>query len=118
MERMHFQDGITLLAGVLLAAAPFFLTIESPGGANITWPVANMLASGAAAIALCAAALFFYRRWEGWLNISLGVWLVASPWVIVFARSKQAIRAAVTCGAIIAAMDAWRTLEGTGKRAY
>lgn len=118
MERMHFQDGITLLAGVLLAAAPFVLSIEPPEGANTTGLVANMLASGIAAILLGAAALFFFRRWEEWLDIVLGVWLVASPWVLGFTWSQQATWAAVACGVVIAAMGAWRTMEESGTRAY
>ena len=64
MERMHFQDGITLVAGVVLIAAPFVLAIMPSEGMGLALLIANFVASGAAAIILGAAALFYFRKWE------------------------------------------------------
>src|SRR5690554_2676154 len=90
MERMHFQDGITLIAGVVLIAAPFVLAITPPEGMGLALLIANFVASGAAAVILGAAALFYFRKWEEWLDIALGVWLVASPWMLGFTYSQSA----------------------------
>lgn len=118
MERMHFQDGITLVAGVVLIAAPFVLAITPPEGMGLALLIANFVASGAAAVILGAAALFYFRKWEEWLDIALGVWLVASPWMLGFTYSQSAMWTAIACGIVIAAMGIWRTLEENGERVY
>jgi len=39
----------------------------------------------AAAIAVTAlAAILAYANWKEWLNVLLGAWLIASPWVLGF----------------------------------
>jgi hypothetical protein len=58
MERMHFQDGITLVAGVVLVATPFVFAITPPEGMSLTLLIANFAIAGVAAIILGAAALF------------------------------------------------------------
>jgi len=118
MQRMHFQDGITLVAGVALVAAPFILAINPPDGTGLALLMTNFVASGAAAIILGAAALFYFRKWEEWLDIALGVWLVASPWVLGFTYAQSAMWTAIACGIVIAAMGIWRTAEESGERAY
>ncbi|MCD9148772.1 SPW repeat protein [Pseudophaeobacter flagellatus] len=118
MERMHFQDGITLVAGVVLVAVPFALAITPPEGTGLTLLIANFVLSGVAAIILGAAALFYFRKWEEWLDIVLGVWLVASPWIVGFTYSQMAMWIAIACGVVIAAMGIWRTVEENGEHAY
>lgn len=118
MERMHFQDGITLVAGVVLVATPFVFAITPPEGMSLTLLIANFAIAGVAAIILGAAALFYFRKWEEWLDIVLGVWLVASPWVLGFTYSPMAMWIAIACGIVIAAMGIWRTVEENGEHAY
>jgi len=118
MERMHFQDVITLVAGVILLAVPFVFAITPPEGMGLALLMANFVAAGAAAIILGAAALFYFRRWEEWLDIALGVWLVASPWILGFTYTQSAMWTAIACGIVIAAMGIWRSVEENGARAY
>lgn len=113
MENRHFQDWITLLVGILLVISPFVLTIPAPEGID-TFPVTvNFVTSGASAIILALAALFAFRQWEEWLDIALGLWLIASPWVLGYTYSQTAIWVAVIGGVVIAAMGAWTTYEET-----
>lgn len=118
MERMHFQDGITLVAGIVLVVAPFVLAITPPEGADLVLLTANFVVSGGAAIVLGAAALIYFRKWEEWLDIALGVWLVASPWVLGFTYSQAATWTAVLCGVVIGAMGLWRSVADNGRHAY
>jgi hypothetical protein len=42
------------------------------------------------------------RRWQDWVNVVLGVWLVASPWVLGFTEQQTAAIVAWVAGAAIA----------------
>jgi hypothetical protein len=118
VERIHFQNGVTLVAGIVLVVTPFVLAITPPEGTNLALLIANFVISGGAAIILGAAALFYFRKWEEWLDIALGVWLVVSPWILGFTYSQAAMWTAIVCGVVIAAMGTWRTTAGNGERVY
>lgn len=42
------------------------------------------------------------QRWQDWVNVILGAWLVISPWVLNFADNEVAARTAWALGAAIA----------------
>jgi len=104
MERMHWQDGVTLLAGIVAVAALFVIDFTPPEGMalqTVTW---NFVIVGLAVIAIAAVALFAYQAWEEWIAAALGLWLIASPWALGFNTVPVLMWLAVICGAIIAAM--------------
>jgi hypothetical protein len=117
MEKTHFQDGITLVIGILLALIPFVVANAPPDGRSTMLVTANFLLSGAAAVVLGVTAMFVFRIWEEWLDIALGAWLIASPWVLVFTYAQETMWSAITSGVVIAVMGIWITLEITGKYA-
>ena len=40
-------------------------------------------------VALTAiSAILAYANWKEWLNVMLGGWLIASPWVLGFAHTR------------------------------
>ncbi|HEY0938568.1 MAG TPA: SPW repeat protein [Steroidobacter sp.] len=41
------------------------------------------------------------RRWQDWVNVILGAWLVASPWALGFADNVLAARSAWVLGAAV-----------------
>jgi hypothetical protein len=41
------------------------------------------------------------NEWQDWVNVVLGVWLVASPWVLGFADQRTAAVAAWAIGAAV-----------------
>ncbi|WP_157937628.1 SPW repeat protein [Oceaniglobus roseus] len=115
MDTRHFQDWITLLAGLFLVVTPFLLSIPAQEGGSTWLLTVNFVASGIAAIVLALAALTAFRQWEEWLDIALGLWLVASPWILGFSDLKNAVWAAVGAGVVIAAMGAWTSFEEMGQ---
>ena len=44
--------------------------------------------SSAAVAAIAVAAIFAYANWKEWLNVLLGAWLIASPWLLGFAHTR------------------------------
>jgi peptidoglycan/LPS O-acetylase OafA/YrhL len=45
--------------------------------------------------------MFKALRWEDWVGVVLGAWMLASPWVLGFADSKAATFNALTMGTIL-----------------
>ena len=111
MEGRHFQDWITFIAGVGLLVAAFTLPIPPSTGASSVAVAANFVICGAAAIFLSLAALYAFRQWEEWLDVLLGLWLIASPWALGFTGAQNAFWTALVAGAVIAVMGAWTTYE-------
>lgn len=37
-----------------------------------------------------AVALLMFRKWEEWINVILGAWIAASPWILGFAHTPAA----------------------------
>lgn len=42
--------------------------------------------SGAAIAVTACAAILAYANWKEWINVLLGAWLIASPWVLGFTQ--------------------------------
>lgn len=91
-----------LLAAVLFVSPWLFRLTNSPGKADL-W------ASGAVIALISLAALIAYRDWEEWANVLLGVWLIASPWLLGFAHTR-AMHFSIGIGilvAFLAILDVW-----------
>jgi hypothetical protein len=69
----------------------------------------NAFATGSVPIAVSIAALTAFSAWQEWLNLIVGLWLIASPWVLSF-QSTEAVRIEVTIGIVVAAF-AWNELR-------
>lgn len=79
----RWQDGTNFLLGVWLMVAP--VAIYTTGGdGTAAW---NSYVCGIAIMLLTAAALAW--QWQGleWISLAVGVWLLAAPWLIGFART-------------------------------
>jgi len=111
MERMHWQDWVTLLAGIVLAAALFVVDITPPEGMELQTATWNFVIVGLAAIATAAAALYAYQAWAEWVALGLGLWMIVSPWVLGFNTIAVLMWLAVICGAVIAAMATFVLIE-------
>lgn len=74
---VSFASGLNLLAGVWLLASP--LVFDYSDGAR--W---NALAAGAVVTLLAAMRTAFAFRVAAfsWINMLVGIWLFASPWVL------------------------------------
>ena len=73
----------------------------------------DLRASGAAIALLSLAAMAAFAAWEEWANLLLGLWLIASPWMLGFAHTRAmhfsiAVGAAV---AFLAALELWLAYE-------
>ena len=107
------QESVLDLYNLLLA---MFLLI-SPwlfARANGTAAV-DLRASGAAIAVFSLAAMVAFANWEEWANLALGLWLIASPWLLGFAHTR-AMHFSIAVGipvAFLALLELWLVYEAT-----
>jgi SPW repeat len=96
-RRESALDVYNLLLAVVLLAAPWLFALTNSTGKIDLW------ASGAAIAAISLAALVAFARWEEWANLLLGLWLIASPWLLGFAHTR-AMHFSIGIGCLVAFM--------------
>ncbi|SDT55195.1 SPW repeat protein [Bradyrhizobium canariense] len=96
-------DCYTMAFGLFLFISPWLFAYVSERARVDIWT------SGAAIAAISIAAIVAFANWEEWLNLLLGVWLIASPWVLGFAHTR-AMHVSILIGAMVAffaALELW-----------
>ncbi|CAN7719152.1 SPW repeat protein [Bradyrhizobium sp. LjRoot220] len=99
-----YCDVANLILGAVLLLSPwlFGFTAESAASTN-----ANI--AGIAIAVLAIAALAAFAVWEEWLNLVVGLWTLASPWILGF-QGTTAMTVHVVIGAavaVLAAIELW-----------
>jgi hypothetical protein len=111
MNKIHWQDVITLIIGLWIIASAFFLGPTLAEGEAFPMSGWNFLATGAVAVILGGAALFSFQKWEEWLTALVGAWLVLSPWVLGYATETTLVWNAIVSGGILVVMGLWTSFE-------
>jgi hypothetical protein len=102
-RRESVLDVYTLFVGGLLALSPWFVAYVHREASTDIW------ISGLIVALSSVAAIVAFSDWEEWLNLALGLWLIASPWLLGFPHTK-AMHIAIGGGAVIvyiAALELW-----------
>jgi hypothetical protein len=102
MKLKHWQDPVNLALGVWLILSPWALGFQGE-----TAPMVNAVIVGLALAAAALGAMFVPRAWEEWTEFALGLWLIASPWVLGYTTQKDAMLSTGITGIVIAALAAW-----------
>ena len=98
-------DVANLVLGAVLFFSPWMFGFDAgkvSQNAHITGLVIAILA---------IAALAAFAVWEEWLNLIVGLWLIASPWLLGF-QDSSAMAVDVSIGAVVAilaALEVWLT---------
>lgn len=88
--------GLDTLAGIWLFLSAFIFA----GNAALAWCLA---ATGfVVAVLACARAIGYRKAWPSWTNLLLGIWTVASPWIVTRAPGTGATWNAVITGLVVA----------------
>ena len=101
--KKHWQDWGNLVLGLWIFASPWILQLTTANN-TVTW---NLYIVGIAVAALAATALFAFQAWEEWTNLVLGLWLLASPWILGFSSSTLLMWNAVVAGALVVVLAGW-----------
>jgi len=92
-------DVYTLLLGVFLIASPWLFAYSRGLVRAETW------LGGALLVAFSIAAIVAFAEWQQWINLGIGLWLVAAPWVIGF-QHTAAMHVSIAVGLAVAYLAA------------
>jgi len=90
----------------------------SPGalnyGDNLTATYASVLTG---IVLLCTEMLTIspFRLWEEWINVVVGCWLIAAPWLLHLHGSSAKINFVIV-GALVATFAAYKLWHGADER--
>lgn len=101
--RQRWQDWVNLVLGVWLFIAPMLGVGAATGVA-----AGNAYILGALVVIFSVWALARPEKWEEWVNLVLGVWIIIAPFILGFySESVGAAWNHVIVGIIIAADAVW-----------
>ena len=112
MRKWHREtvlDLYNLLLAALLLVSPWLFRLTNGSGKMDLW------ATGAVIALISLAAMIAYKDWEEWANFLLGLWLIASPWLLGFAHTS-AMHFSIGIGIVIAflaVLDLWLHYDAT-----
>lgn len=101
----HWQDALNALIGIAVMCSPWALGFQDD---NVM--MANAVIVGLALIAAAMGAIFVPRAWEEWTEGALGLWLIASPWVLGFSMHRNGMATAVLAGVVVVVLALWTLL--------
>jgi hypothetical protein len=81
-RRESALDLYNLVLAAILLATPWLFTLTNTTARIDLW------ASALAVILISLAAIAAFAKWEEWANLILGIWLIASPWILGFAHTR------------------------------
>lgn len=98
-RRESILDIYNLVLALVLFVSPWFL-VRATTAADL-----DLWATSAAIGVISVAALLAFAWWEEWINLLLGLWLIASPWLLGFAHTR-AMHFSIAIGVVVAFMAA------------
>lgn len=81
MKTQRWQDWVMLVLGIWLFFSPFWMAGYLSAGSGAAW---NSYILGVLVVIFAAAALSTGRRWEEWVQLVLGIWLIISPFILSY----------------------------------
>ena len=81
MRAQRWQDWVMLAFGIWLFVSPFWMLVYGSLMDVAAW---NSYVMGVLVAVFAWGALAGARRWEEWLQLIFGVWLIVSPFVLMF----------------------------------
>ena len=114
MNKQRWQDWVTAFVGVWVFLSPLVIPYISPDSAATGIVAWNHTIVGLAIAVVGIAALAAYQIWEEWVDAVLGVWLIASPWVLGFTSMTALTWNAVIMGAVVVVLSGWVLATGSG----
>ena len=92
----HWEDWVGALLGVWLLASPMVIQYGEMVATQ------NAFLVGVLLFIIAVVEITAFRAWEEWINVVLGAWLVASPWVL--GASSVAMTNLVIVGVLVIAL--------------
>jgi hypothetical protein len=98
----RWQIWVTSILGIWLLASPWVL-----GYTALTDAAWEAYLLGPAFTVTAVLALLRPRVWQGWVGVTLGIWLLLSPWLLAFSSFEFPTWNMVGVGMVVAVVDGW-----------
>lgn len=105
----RWPDVANFLLGLWLVASPWVL-----GYAGETTAAWNVYIFGAAIAVLAAIAFFAQQKWEHWVSLAIGAWLIVSPWVLAYVALQAALWNQIVIGLVVCVLAIWAAASESG----
>lgn len=117
-EEQHWQDWVNFLLGLWVFGSPWLLehsmVTEAPAGGILgMW---TLWLVGLVVAVIATMALYAFNSWQEWANLTLGAWLLVSPWVLGFSQSAVLMWNAVIFGAGLFVLASWALADERGQK--
>lgn len=93
-ERETAPDVYNLFLAAVLFISPWLFKLTNSEGKIDLWITSAII------VVLSLAAIIAYRDWEEWINVLMGIWLIASPWLLGFPHTR-AMHLSIGFGVVI-----------------
>lgn len=113
LERHHWydltthrswEDVVSIILGAIVLIMPAVMA-----GAESTMMVITSGIAGLLIIALAALAMVNSQRWQEWVEMVCGLWLIASPYVLGYAGSLRTLHVVVGVAVcLLALLELWQ----------
>ncbi|MGI6853393.1 SPW repeat protein [Mesorhizobium sp. 1B3] len=80
MEHRSWEDILTMILGFVIMISPMFRFFGDAGGDRRVVGITALV--GAAIIVISALEQYALRRWEEFLVLVAGIWMIISPYVL------------------------------------
>jgi SPW repeat len=87
-------DAYNLVLGAFLFVSPWLFAFSYGPARLDTWT------TGILVVAVSIAALVAFAEWEEWVSLILGVWMIASPWLLRFPHAA-AMKVSIGVGLLV-----------------
>ena len=101
-QMKHWQDPVNALLGAWLILSPWAANFADNRVAMLNFVIVGVLL-----IATAIGAIVMPKAWEEWVEVALGVWLMASPWLLGYSGLGLAMQNAVFVGLLVTILALW-----------
>ncbi|KWV57410.1 hypothetical protein AS156_39565 [Bradyrhizobium macuxiense] len=102
-----WEDWFGMLLGVLIMVSPWFpIQVTDTGDLERTHLVLNSFVVGMLVLGLAQLEYVALHRWEEVATVLLGLWLIASPYVLGYAMDQGLQLWHIVLGALVAIVGA------------
>ncbi|WP_298929985.1 SPW repeat protein [uncultured Ramlibacter sp.] len=98
----HWQDGVNAALGLWLMLSPWALGFQ-----GMSMAMSNAIVMGLALVAVALGAMLLPQAWEEWSEGALGLWLMASPWLLGFGWQRDAMLSTSLTGLLVLVLALW-----------
>jgi hypothetical protein len=106
----QWRDGVNFLLGIWLIVSPWAL-----GYMTETQPAWNAYVVGVIVAVAAVAAIAAFHEWEEWVNVVLGAWLIASPWLLGFSANMTIVWNQAIVGVVVGILALWSAYSEHGR---